>query len=120
MFEWSYIGVNVSIPGAGGTDCVNYASSSQRLYETIIVFGVFSYLARWAWPKISLSFVPSPDNKPGGYKQILLILHCIVFGMELGFKCASSSLIWTLNPCHVLTVIQVGSLTSTFMVAFLV
>ncbi|KAF6778890.1 hypothetical protein AHF37_01533 [Paragonimus kellicotti] len=107
MFEWSYTGVNVSIPGAGGTDCINYASSSQRFYETIIVSGVFSYLARWAWPKISLPFVPSSDDKPGGYKQILLILHCIVFGMELGFKCASSSLIWALNPCHVLTVIQI-------------
>ncbi|KAA3672100.1 uncharacterized protein DEA37_0006319, partial [Paragonimus westermani] len=87
-------------------NCIYYALSGHRLYEIIIVVCVFSYLAGWAWPKFSLLFVPSPDNKPDGYKPIFLILHCIVFGMELGFKCASSFLIWALNPCHVLTLIQ--------------
>lgn len=40
-------------------------------------------------------------------KQILLIVMTFILGLEMGFKLASRSVIYILNPCHITTMIQV-------------
>ncbi|VDP91126.1 unnamed protein product [Echinostoma caproni] len=106
MLEWTYSGVNTSVAGAGGAECVNYLSNRQRIYETFLVTAVFSYLCSWSWPRLCLpprSYAHRP--RPALF-QTLLFLHSLIFGIEIGFKLASKSLIWVLNPCHVLTMMQ--------------
>lgn len=40
-------------------------------------------------------------------KQVLLVLMTFVLGLELGFKFASRTVIYLLNPCHITTIMQV-------------
>lgn len=41
-------------------------------------------------------------------KQVLLVLMTFVLGLELGFKFASRTVIYLLNPCHITTIMQVS------------
>lgn len=41
-------------------------------------------------------------------KQVLLVLMTFVLGLELGFKFASRTVIYLLNPCHITTLMQVS------------
>uniref|UniRef100_A0A336MF62 CSON014525 protein n=1 Tax=Culicoides sonorensis TaxID=179676 RepID=A0A336MF62_CULSO len=40
-------------------------------------------------------------------KQILLVVMTLILGLELGFKFASRSVVYILNPCHIITMIQI-------------
>lgn len=42
-------------------------------------------------------------------KSFMLMLICIVFGIEIGYKLASEQALYLLNPCHVLTIAEVMS-----------
>lgn len=48
------------------------------------------------------------EEVPAG-KQILLVVMTLILGLELGFKFASRSVIYILNPCHIITMIQVNN-----------
>ena len=41
-------------------------------------------------------------------KRALLVLLCLVFGTELGYKICSLQVLYLLNPCHVITMVEVG------------
>ncbi|CAL8092100.1 unnamed protein product [Calicophoron daubneyi] len=107
MLEWSYSGINISLPGAGGPECAGYTPWSQRLYEAIFAAGLSFVLIKWSWRRLKSTAPLIVKDYQYSYKQTLLVLHCLVFGVELGFKLASGSLIWVLNPCHIITIIQI-------------
>lgn len=45
-------------------------------------------------------------------KQVLLVTMTFILGLELGFKFASRTVIYVLNPCHITTIMQVSSSTN--------
>ncbi|ESO09742.1 hypothetical protein HELRODRAFT_183886 [Helobdella robusta] len=126
MLAWTYSGVNFSIPGTGGPECVDYLSSRQKILETFLVLLVSSLQIWYMMPCLGprkvlnnndqngvvndhsqLTDVSIKNYSPPLLKQILLLLLSLVFGIELGFKLSTRQFIWILNPCHVVTIIQI-------------
>jgi len=103
---WLAGGVPFHIPGNGGPECVLFLTVGQRIMETMI-FSLGSFLL-FLWSYKSLSPVQNLEahmlDRTG--KKTLLGLFGLVFGMEIGFKLATKQLIWLLNPCHMLSFLQ--------------
>jgi len=109
---WLVGGVPFHIPGNGGPECVEFLGVGQRLLETI-GFSVGSIiLLVWSWSSLSpIQNMDAHVNDRTGKKGLLGIFG-LVFGMEIGFKLATRQLIWLLNPCHMLSFIQLFLLVS--------
>ncbi|GIZ03139.1 transmembrane protein 164 [Caerostris extrusa] len=105
--HWSYDGVNHSIKGNGGPDCVNYLSVQRRIIETIIACTIGVYSLYWGLKRCTVPPVPKVIREDRGGKRLLLVLMCLVFGIEIGFKFSSRTVIYILNPCHIITTIQI-------------
>ena len=104
----AYGGVDFSLAGNGGKECVAFLTLKQRFIETSL-YEVFTAAVFWSVrKKLSIPDELPPSRKTSGLgKSLLLILLCITFGIEIGFKLATRQLIFLLNPCHVLTTVQV-------------
>lgn len=108
--RWTYEGVNHSIDGNGGPDCRSYLTLCRRLWESLFIGALSCAYTYWGYRKVRLPQHP-PKKRPGHRdrlgKKLLLILICLTFGCELGFKCATKTLIYLLNPCHIVTLVQI-------------
>lgn len=104
-----YGGVDFALPGNGGRECAEFLSSKQRVVETV-VYELFTCFVFWKMlGKVSIpEELPAYREGTGVGKRLLLVLHCLIFGIEIGFKFATKQIIFLLNPCHVLTAIQVS------------
>ncbi|KAL8600009.1 hypothetical protein ACOMHN_057778 [Nucella lapillus] len=114
MFDWAYVGVDFDLPGNGGAECVSFLSPTQRLVES----GISSLLALFiickVYPHLTL---PSSQRRAltegeSSGKRLLLVLMCLTWGCELGFKFATRQMIWIFNPCHIATAVQIYLLAS--------
>ena len=106
---WTLTGVDFSLPGNGGPDCVEFIPHKQKIVETV----AFSLLAlvwlAWSYPRIKLpERLPEPSRIDSTMKRVVLMAMCLIFGIELGFKFASHQFIWILNPCHIISMMQVS------------
>lgn len=82
----------------------------------------------WGWKRIQerLPAKPLPEAvtqaRDPTVKVLLLIALCLCFGMEMGYKMASNQMIWVLNPCHLITVVEIYLLAAapsrTVMIVF--
>lgn len=113
-----YGGVDPNITGNGGPECAAFLSARQRALETALMVAVSLLQIVLACEKIGAGFwerrepAGSPSDHPQTLgKNLLQAALCLTFGLEIGFKCASKTLIYLLNPCHVLTALQIFLLT---------
>ncbi|GFN85946.1 transmembrane protein 164 [Plakobranchus ocellatus] len=125
--DWTYKGVDHSFPGNGGPECRDFLSLSQRYWESLAASLVAILALVLAYPRLRLPPRTRPCDpsscksgtktsatvaevatvyEPVG-KRILLLLMCLTFGIELGFKFATRQMIWIGNPCHLATMMQV-------------
>lgn len=111
--DWLWGGVDTSLLGNGGEECAAFLSVEKKILEGIGVTVLMFLMMRWSYARLA----PLPPLGSAAYqvkyeplKQFLLVTMCIVFGMEIGFKFASRSVIFLLNPCHVVTAIQVSNI----------
>lgn len=108
MLDWTYAGVDYSIPGNGGQECVKFLSVFQRVAESLVATLLSIKFISNGYQQIVIpDQLIKLNERNSASKRILLILHCLVFGTELGFKLASRQMIWVLNPCHIITMVQV-------------
>lgn len=108
MLDWTYAGVDYSIPGNGGQECVKFLSVFQRVAESLVATLLSIKFISNGYQQIVIpDQLIKLNERNSASKRILLILHCLVFGTELGFKLASRQMIWVLNPCHIITMVQI-------------
>ena len=110
MFEWAYVGVDHTLPGNGGQECVDFIPLWQRFAESGISCLFAACCLKFAYKRVTLpEKIPTalPDKGVDCGKRLLLVLMCLTFGIELGFKLATRQFIWIFNPCHVTSMIQV-------------
>lgn len=105
--EWAYGGVDHELQGNGGPECAAFLTFKHRFFETGLacLFGLL-YLY-WGYKRIHVPPVPKVIREDRGGKRALLVLMCLVFGMEIGYKFSSKTVIYILNPCHIITLIQI-------------
>lgn len=104
--DWLYSGVNKTVARNAGPECANFLSPTWRLVESVIVLSAAYILFVWSYQKVSLPATCYVKKDKAG-KRLLLVLMCIIWGMEIGYKFSSRTVIYLLNPCHVTTAIQV-------------
>ena len=129
MLEWTYAGINFSAKNTepwaddGGMECAAHSTIRQRLTETALCFIVAvceiyyaMYYAKQDRDCRSTSFpreyARERQGRPSVLRRLVLVFYALMWGVEIGFKLASRQLIYILNPCHIVTLIQVKATDS--------
>ena len=108
--RWTYEGVDKSMNGNGGSECAEYLPTQQKIIESVVFISVGLAEILYAYPRVQLpKKVPEVELKGDRTgRRVMLLILTLVFGIEIGFKIASKQLIFALNPCHMITLMQVS------------
>jgi len=107
--SWMYSGVDNSLAGNGGAKCAAFIPSYQKMAETLLMVSIGVFEMYITYPHLTVLPMPGSYSQRSNRtsKRVLLVVLCVTFGIELGFKFATRQMIWILNPCHIVTVLQV-------------
>ncbi|XP_032084200.1 transmembrane protein 164 [Thamnophis elegans] len=115
LMDWMYGGVDPSFEGNGGHECAAFLPWEQRLLESLVftAVGVLEILVSLRKIRRSMTqeaaelLAQSRVKEESWGKNLLLVTFCLTFGLEVGFKFATRTVIYLLNPCHVVTMMQI-------------
>ena len=109
-----YGGIRPEIPGHGGEECASFLSLNTMFLESVlstfmmIAVGIFGFYT-FTMPQTF------PSEKAPTVKKLMLIILCLVFGVECGYKICSRQVLYLLNPCHIITAIEVAIANVLFL-----
>lgn len=99
--------------GNGGQECMNYLSKTQLILESFcIISASFLFELYYPWTKSVSNYKPNLELRERFGRKLLLAGLCLIWGIEIGYKLSTGQLIFLLNPCHVVTFIQLILLIS--------
>lgn len=104
-----YGGIRPDIPGHGGEVCAGFLTPKWMVFETLLSTMMMITVGVIGWYTYTMP-TTFPKERQSTAKQCLLVLLCLVFGIEVGYKICSKQVLYLLNPCHVLTAIEVAIL----------
>lgn len=107
MLEWAYSGVNASIPRNVGPECANFLTPQRRILETLLASAVIWFCLRWGFRRIIFPEATTYGSPERTGRKLLLVFMTLIFGIEIGFKFSSRTMVYLLNPCHIITAVQV-------------
>uniref|UniRef100_A0A8C5QJK0 Transmembrane protein 164 n=1 Tax=Leptobrachium leishanense TaxID=445787 RepID=A0A8C5QJK0_9ANUR len=108
--DWLFGGVDPSMAGNGGAACASFLPSRQRLLESAVLLAVSALEIALSLRRIDRTSLPEPPAQRPPHclgRSLLLGGLCLTFGVEVGFKFATRTVIYLLNPCHVVTMLQI-------------
>ncbi|XP_037955115.1 transmembrane protein 164-like [Teleopsis dalmanni] len=111
-WSWAVEGVTEETPRTTGPECINYMTNRRRWIESIIFTIIFIYIICWAVKRLKPILLPPPKeiDKPHTVIRLLLLISMtFIFGVEMGYKLSSKSVIFVMNPCHIQTMAQVSN-----------
>jgi len=123
-----YGGVDYNIPGNGGLGCFNSLTLGRRTFESILIITVSLLEIFWSLKKInenqqidnsyhlnhSILSKHCSNTTINYLKKTALILLLLIFGVEIAFKITEGSLIYLLNPCHIISFFQIYFFVSQY------
>ncbi|CAG9767951.1 unnamed protein product [Ceutorhynchus assimilis] len=109
--DWAVGGIDMSMTKYAGTECMEYLNPTWKIIETILILVTCMYSIYWSYPQCTLPNRPYKEKVSSGKKKLLALI-CLCFGMEIAFKSATKTGIYLLNPCHIITVMQIYLLTA--------
>ena len=101
-----YGGIRLDIPGHGGAECAAYLSTGTKIAETCLSTVMMLVCLVYTLKHVTLPSKPPPENEHLWTKPLLGLLS-IILGLESSYKITSGDLLYILNPCHMLTVVEV-------------
>lgn len=117
VLSWAIGGIDFSLPGNGGFECLQVTAWNRRVAESAFGTGVSLVLLVLG---ICMRSTSSSSSSPGGkttsrhhyhYNEVartfLLLTFAFVYGMEISYKLATKQLAFLLNPCHVISVLEI-------------
>lgn len=116
-WSWATAGVTNETPRTTGPECENYMTNRRRWIEAVLFCILFICVIKWAYKRLEPIHLPDAIEleKPHSTTRLaLMVFMTYIFGIEMGFKLANSSVIFVLNPCHIQTIVQVSTNTSIF------
>ena len=82
-----YGGVNFTVEGEGGPDCVNFLSESHRIIETVSFVVINAAILGWAARKVSLPHrgIPDIQIKTQTTERVIFATLLAVFLLEVRY-----------------------------------